>query len=73
MAFDECPAYTDDYNTVQEAVERTHRWAERCLSSKRRTDQALYGIVQGGAFMDLRRHSVSSLTALEFAGYAIGG
>ena len=73
MAFDECPAYTDDYNTVQEAVERTHRWAERCLSSKRRTDQALYGIVQGGSFMELRRHSVSSLTALGFAGYAIGG
>ncbi len=73
MAFDECPPYTDDYNTVQEAVERTHRWAEKCLSSKRRTDQALYGIVQGGAFMELRRHSVSSLTALGFAGYAIGG
>ena len=73
MAFDECPAYTDDYNTVQESVERTHRWAERCLSSKRRTDQALYGIVQGGSFMELRRHSVSSLIALGFAGYAIGG
>jgi queuine tRNA-ribosyltransferase len=73
MAFDECPPYTDDYNTAQEAVERTHRWAEKCLSSKRRTDQALYGIVQGGAFKELRRHSASFLTALGFAGYAIGG
>ena len=73
MAFDECPSYTDDYNAVQEAVARTHHWAGRCLSSKQRTNQALYGIVQGGAFMELRRHSASFLTDLGFAGYAIGG
>ncbi|MCK4362129.1 MAG: tRNA guanosine(34) transglycosylase Tgt [Dehalococcoidia bacterium] len=73
MAFDECPPYTDDRNTVQEAVARTHRWAERCRSSKQRIDQALYGIVQGGAFMELRRHSASFLTDLGFDGYAIGG
>lgn len=73
MAFDECPPYTDDRNTVQEAVARTHRWAERCQSSKQRIDQALYGIVQGGAFTELRRHSASFLTALGFDGYAIGG
>jgi queuine tRNA-ribosyltransferase len=73
MAFDECPPYTDDRNTVQEAVARTHRWAKRCQSSKQRIDQALYGIVQGGAFMELRRHSASFLTDLGFDGYAIGG
>ncbi|MQY55476.1 MAG: tRNA guanosine(34) transglycosylase Tgt [Dehalococcoidia bacterium] len=73
MAFDECPPYTDDLNTVQEAVARTHCWAERCQSSKQRIDQALYGIVQGGVFTELRRHSASFLTALGFDGYAIGG
>jgi queuine tRNA-ribosyltransferase len=73
MAFDECPPYTDDYNTVEEAVERTHLWAERCQRSRQRVDQALYGIVQGGAFKELRRHSANFLTASGFDGYAIGG
>lgn len=73
MAFDECPPYTDDHNAVQVAVERTHRWAERCQKSRQRVDQALYGIVQGGAFVDLRRHSAKFLTSSGFDGYAIGG
>ena len=73
MTFDECPPYTDDHNAVQEAVERTHRWAERCQRSRQRVDQALYGIVQGGAFVDLRRHSAKFLTATGYDGYAIGG
>lgn len=73
MALDECPPYTDDYNAVQEAVERTHLWAERCQRSRQRVDQALYGIVQGGVFKELRCHSANFLTALGFDGYAIGG
>ena len=73
MTFDECPPYTDDHNAVQGAVERTHRWAERCQRSRQRVDQALYGIVQGGAFVELRRHSAKFLTASGFDGYAIGG
>ena len=73
MTFDECPPYTDDHNAVQEAVERTHLWAERCQRSRQRVDQALYGIVQGGAFVELRRHSAKFLTASGFDGYAIGG
>jgi queuine tRNA-ribosyltransferase len=73
MAFDECPPYTDDHNAVQEAVERTYLWAERCQRSRQRVDQALYGIVQGGAFMELRRQSANFLTASGFDGYAIGG
>ena len=73
MAFDECPPYSEDIDAVKEAVARTHCWAERCLSSKKRTDQALYGIVQGGTFTELRRYSASFLTALGFDGYAIGG
>ena len=73
MAFDECPPYTDDRGAVEQAVERTHRWAQRCLQSKSRSDQALYGIVQGGGFADLRLRSAEFLTSLGFDGYAIGG
>jgi queuine tRNA-ribosyltransferase len=72
MAFDECPDPSDyDYNA--QALERTHRWAERCLDAKTREDQALYGIVQGGVFPDLRAESAEFLTSLDFDGYGIGG
>jgi queuine tRNA-ribosyltransferase len=72
MAFDECPA-PDDYAYNQLALARTHRWAERCLKAKQRPDQALYGIVQGGIFPDLRVQSAEFLTGLDFPGYAVGG
>jgi len=72
MAFDECPPPNDyDYNV--EAMKRTHRWAERCQAAHQRTDQALYGIVQGGVFADLRAESAEFLTTLDFPGYGIGG
>lgn len=72
MAFDECPEpYDRDYN--QAAMERTHRWAERCLAAKCRTDQALFGILQGGVFPDLRRRSAEFISGLDFPGVAIGG
>lgn len=72
MAFDECPP-PDDYNYNVEALNRTHRWAERCKAAQRRPDQALYGIVQGGVFQDLRWQSAEFLAELDFPGYAIGG
>jgi queuine tRNA-ribosyltransferase len=72
MSFDECPDPSDyDYNV--QAMERTHRWAERCLAAKTRGDQALFGIVQGGVFADLRAASAEFLTSLDFDGYGIGG
>jgi queuine tRNA-ribosyltransferase len=72
MCFDECAPPNDrDYN--RKALDRTHRWAERCRAAHARPDQALFGIVQGGIFEDLRRESVQTLTALDFPGYAIGG
>ena len=72
MAFDECPEPHDrKYN--EQALARTHRWAERCLQSKSRPDQALFGIVQGGIFPDLRAKSAEFLTSLDFPGYSIGG
>lgn len=72
MAFDECPPPTD-YAYNVEALARTHRWAERCRAAHRRPDQALYGIVQGGIFADLRLQSAEFLSALDFPGYGIGG
>jgi len=54
-------------------MERTHRWAERCLKAHQRKDQALYAIVQGGLDIRLRRNSAKYLTTLNFPGYAIGG
>jgi queuine tRNA-ribosyltransferase len=72
MAFDECPEPNDrKYN--EQALARTHQWAERCLQAKTRTDQALFGIVQGGIFPDLRSQSAEFLTSLNFPGYSIGG
>ncbi|MBP1692191.1 MAG: queuine tRNA-ribosyltransferase [Chloroflexi bacterium] len=72
MAFDECaPPYDRLYN--ERAVLRTHSWAVRCAGAKTRSDQALFGIVQGGIFPDLRQQSVEFLTQLDFPGYAIGG
>jgi queuine tRNA-ribosyltransferase len=72
MTFDECaPPYDYEYN--QQAILRTHKWAERCLKSKKRSDQAMFGIVQGGVFSDLRRKSAKFISSLDFPGHAIGG
>lgn len=73
MVLDECSAYGDSREQVRQAMERTHRWAERCLRAQTRHDQALYAIVQGGMFNDLRRESAEVLKSLDFSGYAIGG
>jgi len=72
MCLDECADPLDrDY--LEQALRRTHAWAERCRAAQRRDDQALFGILQGGIFPDLRRESARFLTALDFPGYAIGG
>ncbi len=73
MVLDECPAYDDSFEKVQTAMARTHQWAERCQKSQKRGDQALYAIIQGGVFPQLRRQSAEYLTSLGFSGYAIGG
>ncbi|WJY28199.1 MULTISPECIES: tRNA guanosine(34) transglycosylase Tgt [Sporosarcina] len=74
MAFDECPPYPATHDYMKASVERTSRWAERCLNAHQRPeDQGLFGIVQGGEFEDLRRQSAKDLVSLDFPGYAIGG
>ncbi|MFQ6102405.1 MAG: tRNA guanosine(34) transglycosylase Tgt [Anaerolineae bacterium] len=69
---DEC-AEPLDYDYNMQALARTHAWAKRCKAAKTRADQALFGIVQGGVFPDLREQSARFLTDLGFDGYAIGG
>jgi len=73
MVLDECPAYDDSYEKVREAMNRTHRWAERCQKAQKCSDRALYAIVQGGVFSELRHQSAKYLTSLDLPGYAIGG
>ena len=72
MVLDECPDPLN-YAYNQAALQRTHRWAARCKAVHNRADQALFGIVQGGVFPDLRAESVDFLRKLDFPGYAIGG
>ncbi|GAB4281256.1 MAG: tRNA guanosine(34) transglycosylase Tgt [Candidatus Promineifilaceae bacterium] len=72
MAFDECPP-PNDYNYVKHSLTRTHPWLLRCIEAKTRDDQALFGIVQGGIFPDLREESARFMTELDLPGYAIGG
>lgn len=74
MAFDECPPYPADKQYVENSLERTTRWAERCLQVHDRPEkQALFGIVQGGMYRDLRERSARDLVSLDFPGYAVGG
>lgn len=74
MCFDECAPYPSTYDYVKKSMERTTRWAKRCLDYHKNTEnQALFGIVQGGMFKDLREQSVKELVELDFPGYAIGG
>jgi queuine tRNA-ribosyltransferase len=73
MAFDVCPSHLEKQETIREAMDTTHRWAERCLKAHTRPDQALFGIVQGGFNPEWRLESAKVLTGMDFAGYAIGG
>ncbi|RNF40958.1 tRNA guanosine(34) transglycosylase Tgt [Planococcus salinus] len=74
MAFDECPPYPASHEYMKSSVERTSRWAERCLEAHgRKEDQGLFGIIQGGEYEDLRKQSAQDLVSLDFPGYAIGG
>ena len=73
MAFDVCSAYPCDHKTAEDAMRRTHRWAERCKKHHTRSDQALFGIVQGAFYEDLRIESAKTLADMDFPGYGIGG
>ena len=73
MAFDECAPYPASEKYMVNSVNRTIRWAKRCLNAKTRDDQAMFGIVQGGDFAYLRQYCAEELTKLPFDGFSIGG
>ena len=73
MSLDECIPYPATYQYVKASTERTIRWAKRGLLAHKREDQALFGIVQGGEFKDLREMCAKELAAMDFPGYSIGG
>jgi queuine tRNA-ribosyltransferase len=73
MVLDECVPYPAPYGYVKTSVSLTTHWAERCLQAWQKSDPALFAIVQGGVYRDLREESARSLIQLDFDGYAIGG
>src|SRR5207249_11787459 len=79
MALDQCTAKDADETTARAAADRTYRWARRCrerwqsVQPTRRAPQALFGIIQGGSYRDLRRRSADEIASLDLPGIAIGG
>ena len=73
MSFDECIPWPSDYEYCKKSTERTLRWAKRGLDAHKREDQALFGIVQGGDYEDLRKMCAEELVKMDFPGYSIGG
>lgn len=73
MCFDECAPYPCSYEEAEGAVRRTTQWAQKCKSAHSRADQALFGIIQGSIFADLRERSARGIIDLDFPGYAVGG
>ena len=74
MAFDECTPYPADYDYTKNSLERTIRWAKRCMKAhKNEENQSLFGIIQGGMYKDLRKYSVDKMTELDLPGYSVGG
>ena len=73
MAFDECVEYPSTYEYTKQSMERTTRWAQRCKDAHITENQALFGIIQGGFYKDLRKQSLEDLVNLDLPGYAIGG
>jgi len=73
MALDECPPWPVDYDRAAQAACRTARWAKLCKRARRREDQALFAIVQGSLYPELRQQCLERLVELDFPGYALGG
>ena len=74
MCFDECPPYPASREYITDSVDRTIRWAKRCYDANQNKDtQGLFGIIQGGEYLDIRKHCCEELTKIDFDGYSIGG
>ena len=73
MAFDHCPPHTANENDIEDSLQRTHSWLQKCVETHQKSNQALFGIVQGGVYNDLRLESLEGLQRIDFDGYALGG
>lgn len=74
MAFDECCPWPSDHNYAKKSLERTTRWLDRCVNAHKNPEQqALFGIIQGSCYADLRKQSAKEITSFDLPGYAIGG
>lgn len=73
MVFDECPPYPCEYDYAKKSLELTARWASRCKKAHNKEDQALFAIIQGSVYKDLRKQSAEKLVGMDFDGYAVGG
>ena len=73
MCLDECPPSGESIEKIRKAVDRTTLWAGHCRDAQQRSDQALFGIVQGGVHPEMRQRSAEGLLPLDFPGYAVGG
>jgi len=73
MCLDDCTPYPATFSETQKSLDLTAKWAKLCKESKKDSKQALFGIVQGGTYLDLRKESLEKTVALDFAGYALGG
>jgi len=73
MSFDECPPASANHEYMENSIKRTIRWAKRGKENHKNENQMLFGIVQGGAYQDLREYSAKETVKLDFDGYSIGG
>ncbi len=73
MAFDHCPPHTANENDIEDSLQRTHSWLQKCVASHRKSNQALFGIVQGGKYPRLREYSAKFISSFELPGIAVGG
>jgi queuine tRNA-ribosyltransferase len=73
FAFDECTSPLANRDYTEQSMQRTHRWADRCLQAHSRSDQLLFGIIQGGRYLDLRKESSQFIASRNFGGFGIGG
>ncbi len=73
MCFDDCTPYPVDFDYAEKSLNMTIRWARRCKNSKKNSNQALFGIIQGGVYPELRKRGIEKITEIGFDGYALGG
>ncbi|MDC3203149.1 tRNA guanosine(34) transglycosylase Tgt [Prochlorococcus sp. AH-716-C14] len=73
MAFDHCPPHTANENDIEDSLQRTHSWLQKCVESHQKSNQALFGIVQGGKYPRLREYSAKYTSSFDLPGIAVGG